>query len=54
MGHRGDKEGGPEERRRQFEDERGLSDRPELPLEEKEDEDPKADRSDDEKEGEEE
>jgi hypothetical protein len=53
MGHRGDKEGGPEERRRQFEDERGLSDRPELPLED-EDEDPKADRSDDEEKGEDE
>jgi hypothetical protein len=35
----GNEEGGPEQRRRQFEDERGLSDdRPALPLDESKDE----------------
>ena len=47
---------GPEERRRQFEDSRGLSGRPELPLEEErsgEDEEPSRDDSDGDAEGDE-
>ena len=32
MKKRGEPEGGPEQRKRQFEDSRGLSDSPELPL----------------------
>jgi hypothetical protein len=39
MRNRGEPEGGPEERKRQFEDQRGLGDSPELPLDPEEDPD---------------
>jgi len=49
MKKQGEPEGGPEKRRRQFEDSRGLSDSPELPLDE--DVEPEADSDEKEKEG---